>query len=141
MLQEVFATIVAADLIIGRELSGGTIKVSKATILANLTVSGSLTGSSFNGGAGITDPLIVDNLKVNQDATVEGILDAGDTVIIGQTAAQRASLPAAQHSLNNTLQLGPAWRIVSTDDSIDVHFALPPFTAFTKVATLVQLED
>lgn len=36
MLQEVFATIVAADLIVGRELSGGTIKVSKATILSNL---------------------------------------------------------------------------------------------------------
>lgn len=140
MLQEVFATIVAADLIVGRELSGGTIKVSKATILSNLTVSGTLNGAAFNNGAGITDPLIVDNLRVNQDATVEGILDAGDTVIIGQTAAQRSALPAAQHSLN-TLQLGPAWRIVSTDDSIDVHFALPPFTYFTKVATLVQLED
>ena len=141
MLQEVFATIVAADQVFARELYGGTIKVSKATVLANLTVSGTLTGSAFNGGAGITDPLVVDNLLVNQDATVEGTLDAGDTVIIGQTAAQRNSLPASQHSLNNTLQLGPAWRIVSTDNSIDVHFALPPFTTFTKVATLVQLED
>jgi hypothetical protein len=72
---------------------------------------------------------------------VEGTLDAGDTVIIGQTAEQRLALPSAEHSLNNTLQLGPAWRIVSTDNSIDVHFALPPFTTFTKVATLVQLED
>lgn len=133
MLQEVTGTIMAADQLIGREFLGGTIKVSRATVLANLTVSG--TTSGINVGS-VPDPLMVDNLKVNQDATVDGTLDAGNTVIIGQTASDRATQQAA----DATLKLGPAWRIVATDNSIDVHFS-PDFINFTKVATLVQLED
>ena len=103
--------------------------MSKSSILAGLETTGVTT---------ITSDLALNSLLVQTDAVVNGTLDAGDTVIIGQTAAQRADLSVIA-APSATLQLGPMWRIVSTDSSIDVHYALD-FVNFVRVATLVQLE-
>jgi len=145
MFQEVVSTVMSAGDIAVRgsiqtgSIQTGSIKVSKSAVLANLAVSGTLSGSAFvsAGGGAISGNAVLNNLTVNQDATVDGTLDAGNTVIIGQTAADVAKALVVTSA---TLQLGPAWRIVGTDSSIDVHFS-PDFINFTKVATLVQLED
>ena len=131
MIQEVVATVMSASSMSASSLSvgGGTIKVSKSSILAGLETTGVTT---------ITSDLALNSLLVQTDAVVNGTLDAGDTVIIGQTAAQRADLSVIA-APSATLQLGPMWRIVSTDSSIDVHYALD-FVNFVRVATLVQLE-
>ena len=126
MIQEIVATVMSASSL---SIGGGTIRVSKSLILAGLETAGVTS---------ITSDLALDSLLVRTDVVVNGTLDAGDKVIIGQTAAQRADLSVIA-APSATLQLGPMWRIVSTDSSIDIHYALD-FVNFVKVATLVQLE-
>ena len=140
MLEEVVSTVMstgdmfAQGAIQSSAIQSGGIRVSMSALLNTI----SAADSTITTGT-IPSNLTLDSLRVTQDATVDGTLDAGNTLIIGQTAAERAN-PAVVPSFNATLQLGPAWRLIGTDSSIDVHFA-PDFVTFVKVATLVQLEE
>jgi hypothetical protein len=140
MIEEVVSTVMSTGDMLAQgsiqasSLSSGGVRVSMSALLSSIS-----RAPISGGGTTIPSDLTLDSLRVTQDATIEGTLDAGDTLIIGQTAAQRAN-PAISHPLSATLQLGPAWRLVGTDSSIEVHFA-PNFVNFVKVATLVQLEE